>query len=87
MIELGYSGTAIWGYWQKFLNDAGAHASFQDRPSVPVRARVEWERDGEEWRVGNALWLDAVRRSFWSSMTGDARSLGLLPDDVQWAGK
>lgn len=50
-------GTATWRYWQKILNDAGARPSFQDRPPMPARARVEWEHDGMEGVDGTATRL------------------------------
>lgn len=50
-------GTATWRYWQKVRNDADARGSYRDRPPVPVRARVVFERDGESWLEGTATRL------------------------------
>lgn len=47
-------GTATWRYWQKIRNDAGARGSYRDRPPLPVRARVVFDRDGEVWLEGMA---------------------------------
>lgn len=49
MNESGDWGTATWRYWQKIRNQEPARPSFQNRPPVAVRVRLEWEHDGEEW--------------------------------------
>lgn len=48
MTESEDYGTATWRYWQKIRNAADARASFQDRPPMGVRDRIERERDGVE---------------------------------------
>lgn len=50
-------GAATWRYWQKIQNEEPARPSFRDRPYFPVRARIEWERDGEQWVDGTATRL------------------------------
>lgn len=57
MSEFEDYGTATWRYWQKILNAASARGSYQDRPPVRVRARLEFERDGEVWLDGTATRL------------------------------
>lgn len=78
-------GTATWRYWQDIRNEVGARASFQNRPPVPVRARIEWATDGEEWVDGTAM-----RKGFDGAIYVEIRdrrcsTLGawLRPEDVQ----
>lgn len=73
-------GTATWRYWQKIRNDAGARGSFRERPPVPVRARIVWERDGAEW-VDGAIFVELNDRR--------CQTIGawLPPDNVWWPGK
>lgn len=40
-------GTATWRYWQKIGNEEDVCPLFRNSPPVPVRARIEWETDGE----------------------------------------
>jgi hypothetical protein len=42
--------------WQIVLNEVwpANPASFRDHPGIPVRVRIQWGRDGEEWRDGTA---------------------------------
>ena len=47
-------GTATWRYWQEVTNALDPRASFQDRPPLPVRARITWEQDGTEGVDGMA---------------------------------
>lgn len=74
---------------QDILNSLPA----RDRPArkrVPVRARIMWERDGEEWIDGHALRLDENGPAIYVEF-GDKRKkftgVWLHPDDVQWDGK
>lgn len=78
-------GTAKWRYWQKIGNEVGARASFRNRPPVPVRVRIEWADDGEEWVDGTA-----TRKGFDDAIYVEIRdrrcsTLGawLRPEDVQ----
>lgn len=82
-------GTASWRHWQKILNDAGARGSFQDRPSVPVRARLVFERDGEVWIDGTATRLGFDGAIFVELHDRRCQTIGvwLAPDDVWWPGK
>jgi len=50
-------GTASRRYSQEIRNAQRARPSYQDRPLVPACARLEWERDGEEWVDGTATRL------------------------------
>lgn len=86
--EIG-PGHTPWLYWQEALNDLGARGSYQDRPPIPVRARVVWETDGETWIDGTA-----DRRGFDGAIfvrLHDRRcqthGVWLSPDDVWWEGK
>lgn len=82
-------GTATWRYWQKIHNDAGVRSSFHSRPPVPVRARIEWERDGSEWIDGTALRLGLDWAIFVELTDRRCMPVGvwLPPDDVWWEGK
>ncbi|UZD63023.1 hypothetical protein [Brevibacterium sp. JSBI002] len=89
MIEYEDYGTATWRYWQKIRNDAGARGSFQNRPPVPVRARVVFERDGEVWLDGTATRLGFDGAIFVESKDRRCQAIGvwLKPDGVWWPGK
>lgn len=82
-------GTATWRYWQKIVNSAGARGSFQDRAPMPVRARTEWERDGEEWVDGVATRQGFDGAIFVELKDRRCSTLGvwLRPGDVWWPGK
>lgn len=82
-------GTATWKYWQKILNEEDARPSFRDRPPAPVRARVVWERDGEEWVDGTAERLGFDGAIYVRLHDRRCSTLGawLRPDDVWWEGK
>jgi hypothetical protein len=47
--------------WQTVLNACWPDdpASFRDHPGIPVTVRIQWGRDGEEWRDGIAKRWDA----------------------------
>ncbi|WP_210602892.1 hypothetical protein [Brevibacterium oceani] len=82
-------GTATWRYWQKIQNDTGVRSSFRTRPPVPVRTRIEWERDGTEWLEGTATRL-GFDGSIFVELTDIRCSIigvWLLPGDVWWPGK
>lgn len=61
-----------------------------DRTRLPVRARLVWELDGEEWVDAQALRLDPIGPAVFVEF-GDARcrftGVWLHPDDVWWEGK
>lgn len=60
------------------------------RNKIPVRARLVWEGDGEEWAEGNARRLDADDPAIYVELDDRrSRTVGvwLHPDDVWWAGK
>ncbi|WP_350269326.1 hypothetical protein AAFP32_12085 [Brevibacterium sp. CBA3109] len=57
MTEYSLHGTATWKYWQGILNGLPARDS-PERSPVPVRARVVFAGDGEEWLDGEAERLD-----------------------------
>lgn len=65
----------------------------RDRPErnrVPVRARIVWEQDGEQWVGGHALRLDMEGNAiFVEFIDRRHRFTGawLAPDDVEWDGK
>lgn len=82
-------GTASWKYWQEARNALPARPSYRDRPPVPVRARVEWERDGEVWVDGTATRLGFDGAIFAELHDRRCSIIGvwLLPDDVWWEGK
>ncbi|WP_172171075.1 hypothetical protein [Brevibacterium sp. CT2-23B] len=82
-------GTATWRYWQKVCNDAGARGSYQDRSPMLVRARIEWERDGEEWVDGTATRLGFDGAIFVELKDRRCQAIGvwLPPADVWWPGK
>lgn len=82
-------GTATWRYWQKILNTAGARASFQERPPVRVRARIEWERDGVEFVDGIATRLGFDGAIFVELKDRRCSTIGvwLRPNDVWWEGQ
>lgn len=89
MVDSEGYGTATWRYWQKVRNDAGARGSFQDRPPVPVRARIVWDHDGEEWLDGTATRLGFDGAIFVELHDRRCSTIGawLLPVDVWWTGK
>ncbi|MCD1285254.1 MULTISPECIES: hypothetical protein [unclassified Brevibacterium] len=82
-------GTATWRYWQKIGNEDRARPSYRDRPPVPVRARIVWERDGEEWVEGSAERLGFDGAIFVAIRDRRCSTLGawLRPEDVWWEGK
>lgn len=82
-------GTATWRYWQRIGNAAGARGSFRDRPPLPVRARVVWERDGAEWVDGTATRLGFDGAIFVELSDRRCSTIGvwLHPGDVCWEGK
>lgn len=77
-------GTATWQYWQKIPNAAGARGSFRDRPPVPVRARLVFERDGEVWLDGTATRLGFDGRSSSSSTSDPVNKLRIVDPDVTY---
>lgn len=89
MIESEDYGTATWRYWQEIRNAAGARPSFQDRPPLQVRARIEWERDGIEGVDGMATRLGFDGAIYVELKDRRCSTLGvwLSPDDVWWEGK
>lgn len=78
--------------WQQILNEHWPPnpVSFRRRDPIPVRVRVVWERDGEEYVRGLALRWDAnhVYVEWRDSMGGRAIGNGvwLKPSDVFRAG-
>lgn len=75
--------------WQSILNALTA----RDKPArakIPVRARLVWEQDGEEWKAGNALRLDSDGPAIFVELQ-DKRckftGVWLNPNDVWWSGK
>lgn len=60
------------------------------RTRIPVRARLVWEVDGEEWAECRASRLDVDGPEIYVE-PGDRRSrtvgVWLHPDDVWWEGK
>lgn len=89
MNEFQDYGTATWRYWQEIRNAASARPSYQDRPPAPVRARIEWERDGVEGVDGWATRLGFDGAIFVEIKDRRCSTLGvwLDPDDVWWKGK
>lgn len=82
-----YSGSAP--KYQEVVNSLRA----RDRPArdkIRVRARLVWEVDGEEWKVGYALRLDVQEPAIFIEFS-DKRckftGVWLRPDDVWWEGK
>ena len=82
-------GTSTWRYWQKIGNEERARPSFRDRPPVPVRARVEWERDGTKGVDGMATRIGFDEAIYVAIRGRRCSTLGawLMPDDVWWEGK
>lgn len=75
--------------WQNVTNSLPA----RDKPTrtkIPVRARLVWEQDGEEWKDGHALRLDTAGPAIFVELQ-DKRcrftGVWLHPDDVQWEGE
>lgn len=89
MIESNPHGTATWKYWQEVRNAQPARPSYQDRPPLPVRARIEWEYDGMESVDGVATRLGFDGAIFVEIKDRRCSTLGvwLHPDVVWWAGK
>ena len=89
MIESEDYRRATWRYWQKTLNETGARPSFHDKPPVPVRARVEWERDGAVWVDGTATRLGYDGAIFVEITDRRCSAIGvwLKPVDVWWGGR
>lgn len=82
-----FTGSAL--EWQNVLNSLPA----RDKPArakIPVRARLVWEHDGEEWKDGQALRLDPTGPAVFVELQ-DKRckftGVWLHPDDVWWEGK
>lgn len=74
---------------QEVLNSLPA----RDKPArtkLPVRASLVWEQDGEEWKDGQALRLDAAGPAIFVELQ-DKRckftGVWLDPNDVWWEGK
>lgn len=88
MVDSEDWGTATWRYWQTMLNELPAR-DLPDRPTVPVRARIEWERDGIEWIDGQAKRLDPGAAIYVELRDRRCNTLGawLAPNDVWWPGK
>jgi hypothetical protein len=82
-------GTASWRYWQEIRNAQRARPSFQDRPPVPVRARVEWEQDGVGWLDDTATRLGFDGAIFAELNDRRCQTIGvwLSPDNAWWVGK
>lgn len=82
-----FSGSAL--QWQNVRNSLPARDR-PARPKLPVRARLVWETDGEEWKDGQALRLDADGPAIFVELS-DKRckftGVWLHPDDVRWEGK
>lgn len=75
--------------YQKILNQLPARDKPQ-REKIPVRARLVWERDGEEWAESRASRLDAAGPAIYVELDDRrCRTVGvwLHPDDVWWEGK
>lgn len=74
---------------QEILNALPAR-NRPERKRVPVRARIVWAEDGEEWRNCHAIRLDEDEPAIHVELL-DKRSkfigVWLRPDDVEWAGK
>lgn len=85
--KVHFSGSAL--KWQEVLNALPARDE-PDRTKIPVRARLEWAEDGEEWKDGYALRLDARGPAIFVELR-DRRckftGVWLHPDDVWWVGK
>lgn len=81
-------GTATWKYWQGIVNALPARDR-PNRPPVPVRTRIVWSVDGEEWLDGEAERLDPGRAIYVRLHDRRCSLLGawLHPDDVWWKGK
>lgn len=61
-----------------------------DRNRVPVRARIVWERDGEQWVTGHALRLDTDGNAIFVEFLDRRKwftGAWLAPEDVVWGGK
>lgn len=75
--------------YQEVLNGLPAR-DCPDLKKIPVRARLVWERDGEEWKGGDALRLDVSAPAIFVEFV-DRRckftGVWLHPDDVVWEGK
>lgn len=89
MTEFEDYGTATWRYWQEIRNATGARGSYQDRPPLLVRARIDWERDGVEGVDGVATRQGFDGAIFVELKDRRCSTLGvwLRPDDVWWPGK
>lgn len=88
MNESNPHGTATWKYWQGILNGLDARGC-PDRPPIPVRARVVFAEDGEDWLDGEAERLDPGAAIYVRLHDRRVSTLGvwLHPDDVRWEGK
>lgn len=78
-----------WREWQKILNSKPPRYSM-DRPRVPVRARIIWERDGVEWVDGQALRRDPVDGAIFVEVKDRRCAIigtWLDPADVWWQGR
>lgn len=74
--------------YQRVLN-GGPARRLPDRRPIPVRARIVWENDGEEWVDGDALRLDPGVAIFVQFADPRCKFTGiwLSPDDVVWEGE
>lgn len=88
MNESSPYGTATWRYWQKIFNALPAR-DLPDRPAVPVRVRVVFAEDGEQWLNGEATRLDPGAAIYVRIRDRRVMTLGvwLHPDDVWWEAK
>ena len=78
------------GYQQSILNDLGARRGAEDRPRIPVRARIIWDTEGEEWLDGEAGRLDHRDGAIFVYLHDTrcaTQGAWLGPDDVWWDGK
>ncbi|MCT1448798.1 hypothetical protein M3G43_16210 [Brevibacterium casei] len=73
---------------QKVVNALPAR-DWPMRRRIPARARIVWEKDGEEWVDGNALRRDERTGGIFVEFS-DPRTMftgvWLAPDDVEWEG-
>lgn len=88
MHESNPHGTATWKYWQGILNGLDARDCPERRP-IPVRARIVFAEDGEEWLDGEAERLDPGAAIYVRLHDRRVNTLGvwLHPDDVLREGK
>ena len=76
--------------WQTILNAGPKRHDVDTRPEIAGRARVVWERDGEEW-VACVVEARDERDGSIGVYIPDERTgplaVWLRPDDVWWEGK